>query len=161
MHKATQQIRFCTSSDGVRIAYATTGSGPLLVKVANWLTHLEFDWASPVWRHWLAELSLNRTLVRYDERGCGLSDWNAADLSFEFSSFPTSRALREMRRMLVPGGTVAVCVFGVPSAYNAALAEGLARHADDQVAKRSLAPFALADAAVLRGNDPGREVECL
>src|SRR5262245_46074236 len=64
MAQAAQEIRFCTSGDGVRIAYATAGSGPPLVKVANWLTHLEFDWTSPVWRHWLAELSRDRTLVR-------------------------------------------------------------------------------------------------
>lgn len=78
-----QAIRFCTSGDGVRIAYAITGKGPPLVKAANWLTHIEFDEASPVWRHWLAELSSRHTCVRYDERGCGLSDWDAFDLSFE------------------------------------------------------------------------------
>jgi pimeloyl-ACP methyl ester carboxylesterase len=53
------------------------------VKAANWLSHLEFDWESPVWRHWLTELSADHTLVRYDERGCGLSDWNVAELSVE------------------------------------------------------------------------------
>src|SRR3990170_4941794 len=78
-----QQIRFCTASDGVRIAYATVGEGPPLVKAANWLSHLEFDWRSPVWRHWLRELSRDHMLVRYDERGCGLSDWDVEDFSFE------------------------------------------------------------------------------
>jgi serine/threonine protein kinase/pimeloyl-ACP methyl ester carboxylesterase len=78
-----QQIRFCTSSDGVGIAYATTGSGPPLVKAANWLSHLEVDGRSPVWRHWIRELSRHHTLVRYDERGCGLSDWNVEDFSLE------------------------------------------------------------------------------
>ena len=78
-----QHIRFCTAPDGVRIAYATSGGGPPLVKPANWLTHLEFDWESPVWRHWLRDLSREHTLVRYDERGNGLSDRIAADLSFE------------------------------------------------------------------------------
>ncbi len=78
-----QQIRFCTTGEGVRVAYATTGNGPPLVKVSNWLSHLEFDWGSPVWRHWLAELSHDHMLVRYDERGCGLSDWDAPELSFE------------------------------------------------------------------------------
>jgi pimeloyl-ACP methyl ester carboxylesterase/DNA-binding winged helix-turn-helix (wHTH) protein len=78
-----QQIRFCTAPDGVRLAFAMSGSGPPLVKPANWLTHLEYDWESPVWRHWLRELSRDRTLVRYDERGCGLSDRDAADLSFD------------------------------------------------------------------------------
>jgi pimeloyl-ACP methyl ester carboxylesterase/DNA-binding CsgD family transcriptional regulator len=78
-----QQIRFCTAPDGVRIAYAEHGSGPPLVRAANWLTHLEFDWRSPVWRHWLAELGRGRTVYRYDERCCGLSDWDAADISLE------------------------------------------------------------------------------
>ena len=78
-----QQIRFCTSDDGVRIAYATSGSGPPLVKVANWLSHLEFDAQSPVWTHWLNELSRDHTYIRYDERGCGLSDWNVQDFSLD------------------------------------------------------------------------------
>jgi serine/threonine protein kinase/pimeloyl-ACP methyl ester carboxylesterase len=78
-----QQIRFCTSSDGVGIAYATTGSGAPLVKAANWLSHLEVDGKSPVWRHWIRELSRHHTLVRYDERGCGLSDWNVSEFSLE------------------------------------------------------------------------------
>jgi pimeloyl-ACP methyl ester carboxylesterase/DNA-binding winged helix-turn-helix (wHTH) protein len=79
----TQQIRFCTAADGVRIAYATSGNGPPLVKPANWLTHLEYDWESPVWRHWLRALSQDNKLIRYDERGSGLSDWDAPDLGFE------------------------------------------------------------------------------
>ena len=83
MPVSKQQIRFCTSHDGERIAFATSGDGPPLVKAANWLSHLEFDWESPVWSPMLAELSREHTLVRYDERGCGLSDWNVADLSFE------------------------------------------------------------------------------
>ena len=78
-----QQIRFCTSSDGVRIAFATVGEGPPLVKAANWLSHLEFDWNSPVWSHWLRELSRDHTLIRYDERGCGLSDRDAEDYSLD------------------------------------------------------------------------------
>ena len=83
MAQSRQQIRFCSAHDGVRIAYATSGRGAPLVKVANWLSHLEYDWESPVWRPLLDELSRDHTLVRYDERGCGLSDWNAADLSFD------------------------------------------------------------------------------
>jgi len=83
MAAAKQQIRFCTSHDGARIAYANSGQGPPLLKVANWLSHLEFDWESPVWRPLLTELSRDYTLIRYDERGCGLSDWDVADLSFE------------------------------------------------------------------------------
>ena len=69
-----QVIRFCTAPDAVRIAYATHGEGAPLVKVANWLTHLEHDWESPIWEHWLTELGRRFTVVRYDERCCGLSD---------------------------------------------------------------------------------------
>jgi pimeloyl-ACP methyl ester carboxylesterase len=71
-----QQMRFCRTNDGVTLAYASSGSGPPLVKAANWLTHLDHDWHSTVWRHWLVGLSRHHTLVRYDERGCGLSDWD-------------------------------------------------------------------------------------
>jgi pimeloyl-ACP methyl ester carboxylesterase/DNA-binding CsgD family transcriptional regulator len=78
-----QQIRFCKSGDGVRLAYATAGTGPPLVKAANWLSHLEYDWRSPVWRPFLEQLARRRTVIRYDERGCGLSDWSVTDLSFE------------------------------------------------------------------------------
>lgn len=69
-----QAIHYTASADGARIAYAALGSGPPLVKTANWLNHLEFDLHSPVWRHWLRELSRDHCLIRYDERGCGLSD---------------------------------------------------------------------------------------
>lgn len=78
-----QDIRFCRARDGVRLAYATTGSGPPLVKPANWLSHLEYDLLSPVWRHWIRELSRDHTLVRYDKRANGLSDWDVEELSFD------------------------------------------------------------------------------
>jgi pimeloyl-ACP methyl ester carboxylesterase len=78
-----QQINFCKTNDGVRIAYATVGEGPPLIKAANWLSHLEYDWRSPVWRHMLAEFARDHAFIRYDERGNGLSDWNVPDLSFE------------------------------------------------------------------------------
>ena len=79
----SQTIRFCSTPDGVRLAYATVGQGPVLVKAANWLSHLEFDWTSPVWRHWLTGLAENNTLLRYDERGCGLSDWDVNDFNLD------------------------------------------------------------------------------
>ncbi|HXF56850.1 MAG TPA: MFS transporter, partial [Actinomycetota bacterium] len=78
-----QRIGFCTSRDGVRIAYAVHGSGPPIVRPSTWLTHLERDWRSPLWRHWLEELGRANTVVRYDERGCGLSDRDVEDLSPE------------------------------------------------------------------------------
>jgi pimeloyl-ACP methyl ester carboxylesterase len=77
-----QQIHFCTAGDGTRIAYAETGNGYPLVRAAHYLSHLEFDFESPVWRHWIRELSRYNRYVRYDERGCGLSDWNPAEFSF-------------------------------------------------------------------------------
>jgi pimeloyl-ACP methyl ester carboxylesterase/DNA-binding SARP family transcriptional activator len=77
-----QQIRFCRTTDDIRIAYAVSGQGPPLVKPGTWLTHLEHDWRSPVWHHWMRELSTGRSLIRYDQRGNGLSDWNVEDLSF-------------------------------------------------------------------------------
>jgi pimeloyl-ACP methyl ester carboxylesterase/DNA-binding winged helix-turn-helix (wHTH) protein len=78
-----QQIHFCTASDGARIAYASAGQGPPLVKAANWLNHLEYDWQSPVWSHLLHAFAREYQLVRYDERGNGLSDWEVEDISFE------------------------------------------------------------------------------
>jgi pimeloyl-ACP methyl ester carboxylesterase len=78
-----QEIRFCTAADGARIAFAVSGSGPPLVKAANWLTHLEFDPSSPVWGHVWRELSARFRLVRYDGRGSGLSDWDLAKYTFE------------------------------------------------------------------------------
>lgn len=78
-----QVLRFCTTPDGVRLAYAVGGSGPALVKTANWMSHLEHDARSPVWRPWLTALSAHSRLVRYDARGCGLSDRDVADLSLD------------------------------------------------------------------------------
>jgi pimeloyl-ACP methyl ester carboxylesterase len=78
-----QQIQFCATRDGVRIAYATVGEGPPLLKAANWLSHLEYDWRSPIWRHLLTEFARDHSFIRYDERGNGLSDWNVANLSFD------------------------------------------------------------------------------
>jgi pimeloyl-ACP methyl ester carboxylesterase/DNA-binding CsgD family transcriptional regulator len=79
----SQAIRFCTSPDGVQIAYATHGKGPPLVRAGTWMTHLEFDWDSPLWRHWLTELGRDFKVIRYDERGCGLSDRHVVDFSLE------------------------------------------------------------------------------
>lgn len=79
----SQSIRFCTTSDGVRIAFASTGQGSPLVRAAHFLTHLDGDLGSPVWRPWIDELGCEHTLIRYDGRGCGLSDRTDAPLSLE------------------------------------------------------------------------------
>jgi pimeloyl-ACP methyl ester carboxylesterase/DNA-binding winged helix-turn-helix (wHTH) protein len=78
-----QHIAFCRAADGVRLAYAVAGEGPPLMRAANWMTHLGYDIESPVWRHWVRDLSSRHTFIRYDERGCGLSDWSVTDFSFD------------------------------------------------------------------------------
>jgi pimeloyl-ACP methyl ester carboxylesterase/DNA-binding CsgD family transcriptional regulator len=78
-----QELRFCRAPDGVRIAYARHGSGPPLVIATCWLSHLQHDWESPVWRHFLADLGEIATVIRYDERGHGLSDWDVEDFGLE------------------------------------------------------------------------------
>lgn len=78
-----QQVRFCTSGDGVRIAYARYGAGPALVIDSCWLSHLQYDWQSPVWRHFVEQLGGLAATVRFDERGYGLSDWDVDDFSFD------------------------------------------------------------------------------
>jgi pimeloyl-ACP methyl ester carboxylesterase/DNA-binding CsgD family transcriptional regulator len=83
MSQPAQQIRFCTSRDGTRIAYATCGAGPPLVWPAGWFHHLKLDWDSPVWRPWLSLLARRHTLIRYDLRGCGLSDREGVEFSLE------------------------------------------------------------------------------
>ena len=82
MSQSQQKIRFCASADGMRIAYATCGSGPALIWVQHWIHHLELDWESPVWRPWLLLLTSHNTLIRYDWRGCGLSDRRSVQFSF-------------------------------------------------------------------------------
>lgn len=83
LRPGTQKIRYVNAKDGVRLAWAEAGSGPVLVKAANWMTHLEFEWQSPVWRHWMRFLSGHYRFIRHDERGCGMTDWNVGDLSLE------------------------------------------------------------------------------
>lgn len=78
-----QEIRFCTASDGVRIAYATLGSGPPLVYATGWPVHIEIEWQKPFVRHFLEALAHGITLIRYDMRGSGLSDRDVTDLSLQ------------------------------------------------------------------------------
>src|SRR5262245_22488575 len=80
---APMDIRFCTARDGARIAYSVMGEGPPIVKTATLISHLQFDWESPIWRHWIEGLAAQNRLVSYDKRGSGLSDREVGDLSFE------------------------------------------------------------------------------
>jgi pimeloyl-ACP methyl ester carboxylesterase/DNA-binding CsgD family transcriptional regulator len=77
-----QRIRYLRTPDGVQLAWAEAGRGPTLVKAANWLSHLELEWESPVWRHWIHFFAEYFHYVRYDERGCGMTDWKVGDVSF-------------------------------------------------------------------------------
>jgi len=81
--KLSQGIRFCTSADGTRIAVASCGEGPVILRAAHWLSHVHYDLESPVWRPWLHALSARNCFVRYDPRGCGLSERHVADLSVD------------------------------------------------------------------------------
>lgn len=103
------QIRFCKSFDGVRIAFAVSGKdSPVslpLVRAPHWLTHLEYEWQSPIWRPWITALSSGRTLVRMDERGCGLADRNVAEISFE--SF-----VRDLEAVVDAAGLERFALFG-------------------------------------------------
>ena len=76
-----QSVRYLRTSDGVQLAWATTGTGPPLVKAANWLTHLQYDLESPVWRHWIRFFAEHFRFIRYDERGCGMTQWQVSDVS--------------------------------------------------------------------------------
>jgi pimeloyl-ACP methyl ester carboxylesterase len=78
-----QEVRYCSTPDGVRLAYAKVGSGPPLVKTGHWMSHLEYDWELPIGRHLLLELAKSFTLFRYDARGNGLSDWDVGELSLD------------------------------------------------------------------------------
>lgn len=101
-----QEVHFCTASDGVRIAYASAGQGVPLVKAANWLNHLEYDWHSPIWSHLLHALAAECQLIRYDERGNGLSDWDVDDISFE-------AFVRDLETVVDAAGLERFSLFGI------------------------------------------------
>jgi len=82
--KLRQHIHYVTASDGTRLAWAESGAGPVLVKAANWLTHLEYEWESPVWRHWMQFFSAQFRFVRHDERGCGMSEGSDQQMTVEW-----------------------------------------------------------------------------
>jgi pimeloyl-ACP methyl ester carboxylesterase/DNA-binding winged helix-turn-helix (wHTH) protein len=82
-HASAQEVSFCRTPDGVNLAVAVCGSGLSVLKTANWMNHVEFDWQSPVWSPLLTRLAAQFRLIRYDERGTGLSDWDVGDISFE------------------------------------------------------------------------------
>ena len=114
-----QEIRFCQGQDGVRLAYAVHGSGPPLVVVSCWLSHLQHDWQSPVWRHFLDQLGGIATVVRYDERGFGMSDWNVDDFSLE-------ARVRDLEVVLAATGLDRFALLGMSGGSAVAMAYAIA-----------------------------------
>lgn len=80
---AAHDVQFCRTSDDVRIAYACVGDGPPVVWATHWLSHLAFNWESPIWRHWTEEFARDHSFIHYDQRGHGLSDWEEAEFSVD------------------------------------------------------------------------------
>lgn len=106
MPQPGQQIRFCTSRDGTRIAYAASGNGPPLVWAAGWVHHLKLDWDHAVWHPWISLLTRRHTLVRYDMRGCGLSDREHLEFSFE-------KFVEDLEAVTAAAGLKQFVLFGV------------------------------------------------
>lgn len=115
-----QQVRFCRGRDGVRLAWAVHGNGPPLIVVSCWLSHLRHDWHSPVWRHFLEDIGAFATMVRYDERGFGMSDWNVTDFSLE-------ARYDDLEAIVAATGFERFAVLGVSGGSSVALAYA-ARH---------------------------------
>jgi pimeloyl-ACP methyl ester carboxylesterase/DNA-binding CsgD family transcriptional regulator len=138
-----QQVRFCRADDGVRLAWARHGSGPPLVIAACWLSHLQHDWQSPIWRHFLDELGQIATVYRYDERGFGLSDWDVDDFSVE-------RRLKDLETLVDAAGLDRFVVLGMSGQAPVALAYA-AKH-PDRVTK--LIAYGASAGGALGGDDP-------
>ena len=116
MGRMRTHVRFCTSGDGVRLAYAISGKGPPLVRAPHWFTHLEYDWTNPAMRPWVEDLSRGYSLVRFDQRGTGLSSREVPEISFEAQARPRSghrrgglRALRAARAVAGRGERDRLC----------------------------------------------------
>lgn len=121
MLRAGQQIRFCISRDGTRIAYAISGSGPALVWVQHWVHHVELDCESPIWRPYLALLSSHNTLIRFDWRGCGLSDREGVAFSFE-------NYVADLEAVIAAAGVERFALFGMAGAGAGISMSFAARH---------------------------------
>jgi DNA-binding winged helix-turn-helix (wHTH) protein/pimeloyl-ACP methyl ester carboxylesterase len=121
-----QEVRFFTTSDGVRIAYILAGSGPPIVRAIDWLSHLHFEWKSPFLRHWLSEIMRHNTLLRYDQRGSGLSDWDIKDFSYE-------RTVQDFEELIEATGLEKFAIFG--GCHGAAIATTYATRHPERVTR--------------------------
>jgi pimeloyl-ACP methyl ester carboxylesterase/DNA-binding CsgD family transcriptional regulator len=116
----SQQVRFCNTQDGVRIAYAVTGSGPVLLRAPHFLTHIDYDWRMPVRRHWIETLAETFKVVRFDPRGCGLSDRAPPQISLELW-------VNDLEAVVAAAGLTRFTLFG-PSQGGAVAMEYAVRH---------------------------------
>lgn len=110
-----QDVRFCVASDGTRIAYAESGSGPVLLRTGTWLTHIEYDWQSPVWRPFLHAMSQRYHFIRYDARGNGLSDWEVDEISL-------AAFVRDLESVIAATGQKRFALLGLSQGCAAAVA---------------------------------------
>lgn len=115
-----QTVTFCQTSDQVRLAVAVVGSGDVLMKTANWLNHVEYDWKSPVWAPTFGRWAAEHKLIRYDQRGTGLSDWDVADISFD-------AFVRDLETVVETVGANRLAIFGISQGASVAIAFA-ARH---------------------------------
>lgn len=138
-----QEVRFCRADDGVRLAWARHGSGPPLLIAACWLSHLQHDWQSPVWRHFLDDLGQIATVYRYDERGFGLSDWGVDDFSIE-------RRLKDLETIVDAAGLDRFVIMGMSGQAPVALAYA-AQHPDRVT---QLIAYGASAGGALGGDDP-------
>ena len=143
-----QEIHFCTTSDSVRLAYCKVGQGPPLVKTANMFHHLEYDWSSPIWQPWLEGWSRYHTLYRYDQRGCGLSDWDMSDFSFD-------RLVDDLETVVDAAGLERFDLLGVSQGGSIAIAYA-ARH-PERVSRLVVCGGSLQGS--LSGNPTAKEIE--
>ena len=146
-----QVVRFCTAKDGTEIAYATVGDGPPLLRAPHWMNHLEFDWESPVWRHLLRDLSADRTLVRFDQRANGLSDWDVGDISFD-------TMVGDMEAVVDAAGLERFPILGISQGCSYSIAYA-ARHPDR--VSRLVLYGGFAAGALLTGSEGDRQMRQL
>ncbi len=148
-----QQIRFCRSGDGVRIAFAESGRGPPLVKSAHWLTHLDHDWTSPVWRHQHEDISGRYRLLRYDQRGTGLSDRDVKETSLE-------RWVDDLEAVVDAAGLDTFVLLGMSQGGPIAI-EYAARHPGRVSHLVLYGSYVLGRRLWRSGDDPAREADAL
>ena len=125
-------MRFCRTDDGVRLGWARHGSGPPLLIAACWLSHLQHDWQSPVWRHFLDDLGDVATVYRYDERGFGLSDREVSDFSIE-------RRLADLETLVDAAGLDRFAIMGMSGQAPVSLAYA-AKHPERVTRLVAIAP---------------------